>query len=483
MSGLSWTVASQVGQQVMQFVIQMALARMLLPEEFGLVAMMSVFLTISNMIAQAGMGSAIVQAKELSETDIRTTFTLNIGMGLFMALVLCLCAPWISLFYREPDLVTLLRVLSVSVFFQQLGGVHSSLLSRDLKYRDMMMATLPALLISGTAGVVSAALGFGVWALVVQSISSSIISSGLLWYRSDWSARFGFSLTSFRSIFPFGWKIAVNQILNSFFNQIYILVIGRFYATSEVAFYQRAKSFQNLAVVNLMSIFNRVAFPLLSRLNADDSTRMREAHYKFLGVIAWVVFPALAVMASLSEPMISMLLTDKWLEAAPYLQVLCLIGIFMVVNIANANFMLAKGDAGLHLKLSIVSKLLVVTVLYFTYKMSIINMLWGQLLTIVIVNFLLLYFLNVRYGISLRRFFIMISGPSLASLAIYIAALSAITNTQLNAFLELCVGGGVGLLVYWCGLFLFRGVFREDIWAVKNTYPKLFQLIRLVRLV
>ena len=110
-------------------------------------------------------------------------------------------------------------------------------------------------------------------------------------------------------------------------------------------------------------------------------------------------------------------------------------------------------------------------------------MLWGQLLTIVIVNFLLLYFLNVRYGISLRRFFIMISGPSLASLAIYIAALSAITNTQLNAFLELCVGGGVGLLVYWCGLFLFRGVFREDIWAVKNTYPKLFQLIRIVRLV
>lgn len=483
MSGLSWTVAHQVGQQVMQFGIQMALARMLMPEEFGLVAMMSVFLTISNMIAQAGMGSAIVQAKELSESDIRTTFTLNVGMGLLMALGLCVCAPWVSAFYSEPELVVLLRVLSVSVFLQQLGGVHGSLLSRDMRYRDLMLAALPALLISGAAGVTSAALGLGVWALVIQSISSSVISSVLLWIRSDWSARFGFSLASFKRVFPFGWRIAVNQILNSFFNHIYILVIGRYYVTSEVAFYQRAKSFQNLAVVNLMSVFNRVAFPLLSRLNADDATRMKEAHYKFVTVIAWVVLPSLAMMASLSEPMILVLLTERWIETVPYLKVLCFIGMFMAVNIANANFMLARGDAGLHLKLSIVSKLLVVSVLFLTYKMSILLMLWGHLSTIVIVNLLLLYFLNARYSISFKRFFTLLSGPVVASLAIYLSAQFIVSAVQMNPFLELCIGGAGGIVAYWCGLFASRGIFREDILVMQNAYPKLFQLIRLAKLV
>jgi teichuronic acid exporter len=416
-SGLIWSIAQQIGQQGVRFVVQLVLARILLPEEFGLVAMISVFLTIGNMIAQAGMGSALVQAKELTDTDIRTVFTLNILVGLLMVAALWLAAPYISEFYKQSELILLLRVMALAVFLQQVGAVHASLLGRELKYREVMFANFPGMLISGTVGIGLALFGFGVWALVAQAIVMPLITSAFLWKFSGWMPHFAFSRSSIAKLFPFGWRVAANQLLNAIFNNIYVLVIGRIYPVAEVAYYQRAKSFQNLTTMNILQVFNRVAFPVFSRLHGEESDRARKGYFKLLTVAAWTAIPLVALMGAVAEPMIVLLLTEKWISTVPYLQVLCAIGVFMILNVINVNYLQAKGRADVVLKLSMLAKCFIVINLLITFNMGVIVMLWGHFVT-VLFNFILrLYVLNC-HQISWRKQLNVMSPPSLLSILV-----------------------------------------------------------------
>jgi O-antigen/teichoic acid export membrane protein len=481
-SGLVWTTAQQLGEQGVRFVVQVVLARILLPEEFGLIAMISVFLTIGNMVAQAGMGSALVQAKELTETDIRTVYTMNLLVGLLMVAALWLSAPFISQFYQQPELVLLLRVMSLAVFLQQLGAVHASLLGRELKYRQVMFANFPGMLISGGVGIAMALNGFGVWALVAQALVMPLITSSLLWKFSGWMPNFALSQASIGKLFPFGWRVAANQLLNAVFNNIYVLVIGRIYPVAEVAYYQRAKSFQNLTTMNVLQIFNRVAFPVLSRLNSEKSDRASEGYFKLLTVASWGIIPLIAIMGAVAEPMIVLLLTDKWIATVPYLQVLCAIGVFMILNVVNVNYLQAKGRADVVLKLSMLSKLFIVISLLITFKLGVVAMLWGHFVT-VLINFVIrLYVLN-NHQISWRQQIKVMMPPMLLSVLIFVVSMSLIRSLALGSALELLLGGAAAGVLWWAGVVAARRQFQTDLVALGSQYPQLMVVFRCLRLI
>jgi len=223
-SGVLWSAILKFGKEGISFVVKLALARVLMPAEFGLIAMVSVFISISGMIAQGGFGFSLVQSKELSNTDIETVFSINLLMGSIMAGALWLAAPWISSFYGQEDLTQIMRVLCFVVFIRQLGSVHSALFSRDMDYKQVAIASFPGLILSGIVGVWMAVEGYGVWALVTQTILSAIFSAAFKWYFSPWSPSLGISTESAKRLFPFGAKLMLNRFLNILFNNICIRI-------------------------------------------------------------------------------------------------------------------------------------------------------------------------------------------------------------------------------------------------------------------
>lgn len=476
-AGLLWSVLQQAGEQAGRFIVQLLLARLLQPEEFGLVAMVVVFITIANMIAQGGLAAALVQVGEITEEDRRTAFTLNVLLGLAGAGALYCFAPVIADFYRKSDLILILRVMSVSVFLQQFGSIHLALFGRELRYRETMKASVPSVFIAGFCGIGLAMMGFGVWALVGQSIIGALVASLLLWYFSDWSPRFGFSMESVRRLLPFGWKIAANRLLNTIFANAYVLVIGKFYSASEVAFYQRAKGFQSLPILSLFQVFNRVAFPLLSRLQSDVEG-MQAAFRKLLLVLSWCVFPGAALLAAIAEPMIIVLIKEKWLPTVPYLRILCVMGVFITIDMVNMNFLQASGRAGFVLKLSIVGHVLVVLNLLITAHISVMAMVIGQLcmgfISMVINLIVLRKYCGVRVGDQLN----VVCMPLVAAGILFSVVILSLGAVPLVAEARLLLGLLIGALVWWLALFLCRSRFQDDVRQLSEQYPILRWIVR-----
>ena len=466
-------------QKLLTFFIQILLARLLLPEQFSLVALSSIFLTIANMIAQGGLGNALVQAKNLEETDIRTVFTINIVIGLCGVAIICLLAPHVAVFYCMPELELVMMVLSLVVFFNQIGAVHGSLYGRELDYKRVTLASVPAFFVSGGVAIVMALKGFGVWALVAQSVIMSLMNSAILILFSDWKARFGFSLESVRKLLPYGLSVMGSQVLNAVFGNIYIIVIGRVYTPADVAFYNRAKAFQGLATTNIMQMVNRIAFPLLSRIQGEG--REKTVYYKLIFLAAWLLFPILALMAGVADSLIVVLLTDKWIEVVPYLEVLCLCGAFVLLNGVCSNYISAAGQAELVLKLSLVNKLLLVINLILTFKIGIVAMLLGNCLALIVSYLLIVAVLKVKYHLPATEHLIDVVLALIASLSIY--SVSSLVDQSLdNAFVGLVFGLFAGVVCWWGILRLKRATLKSYVDLFGVRFPVVLRVAKLAGL-
>ena len=477
-SGVVWSAILKFGQEGISFVVKLALARVLMPEEFGLIAMISVFISISGMIAQGGFGFSLVQSKELSNTDIETVFSINLLIGLLMAGVLWLTAPWISLFYGQEDLTQIMRVLCFVVFIRQLGSVHSALFSREMNYRQVAIASFPGLILSGIVGVWMAIEGFGVWALVTQTILSAIFSAAFKWYFSPWSPSLGISMESAKRLFPFGARLMLHRFLNILFQNVYILVIGRYYSAAEVAFYQRAKGLQMLPMTSVFEIFNRVTFPLMSRL-ADDRERRKKAFYKMMNMLAWIVFPGMALLAAIGEPLIIVLIKEKWLPVVPFLRVLCFMGMLMTLNMLNASSISGMGRADLILKVSFFNKAITILNIILMLSYGIMAMIVGQVV-VTAVTVIIYMVVNRRVlEVSIVSQFSVIFRPFLFSALIASSVFFGLQFMTVNAFIQLgcalLLGGGI----WWMGLYLSRSEFQEDLIMLTEQYPKISKLVTL----
>lgn len=445
-NGAMWRILEMTINQVAAFVIGVILARLLAPEDYGIVGMLAIFFAIANCFYDCGFGAALVQKKDPTEDDYSTAFLFNVATAVFIYTVLFICAPLIADFYNLPILTDITRVSALSFIVSGLCAIQFSKLNIDLKFKFRSQMSILAQLSSGFAGIVLAYMGYGVWALVLQGLISGIIVGITLWLRSGWIPKFTFSTKSFRQLWHFGSNMLGSSIVNTIYGNLYTLFIGKFYSPASVGMYSRANGYASLPSTIIMDMSTGLNFPILAKLQ-DDNVRLIAAYERLLRVPFYVLYPILIGLITLAEPLIQIMIGDKWLPCVPFLQILCIGYMFYPLNGFNANILLVKGRSDLVLKLDFIKKPIGIVLLVAAIPFGIMWMMVGKALYSVIVYSINCYYTKkiLNYGLipQLKVVF-----PILIHSLLMGVAVVASTHFLSSNALKLSVGIPVGVLAY-----------------------------------
>jgi O-antigen/teichoic acid export membrane protein len=390
-SGLFWSFLDRIGKRCAQLIVSIILARLLLPEEFGLIAMLTIFIALAQSFINSGFGSALIQKKDATHVDSCSIFYFNIIVSIVTAGLLCLAAPWIAAFYDEPALIPLTRFLSLSLVISSFGLIQSTLLVRRVDFKTQLKVNMTSTVISGIVGIILAFRGFGVWSLAIQSVTLACLMTVFLWLFNKWRPSLVFSFKALKSMFAFGSRLLVSGFIDTVFRNIYLVVIGKIFVASDLGFYSRADSLQRLPSESLAICVHRVTFPVFSQIQ-DDSARLKRGMRKALTTLGFINFPLMIGLLVTARPLILIVLTDKWAPCIPYLQLLCIVGLLFPFHVINLNILTAKGRSDLFLRLEIIKKILLVVTVAITYRWGIRAMIYGQ-----ICFALVSYYLNSYY--------------------------------------------------------------------------------------
>ena len=390
-SGVLWSGIERLLVQGLQFILGIVLARLLLPADYGLIGMLTIFFAISLAIVDSGFSQALIQRKNVTQTDYSTVFYFNLLTSLCIYASLYFSSPYIAAFFEEPRLTLITRVISLSILFNALSIIQIAKLTKALDFKSQTKCSVIAIVVSGIIGIYLAFLGHGVWALVIQMVSKSILNLLLLILFAWWWPSLVFSKKSLKSLFSFGSKLLASGLLNAVFNNLYYVVIGKFFSTKELGLYTRANQFQLLPSETLAVILQRVTLPVLSGIQ-DDKERLVHYYRKFIRFTALVTFPLMLGLAVLATPLISVVLTDTWIELVPYLRLLALVGLLYPIHALNLNLLKVLGRTDLFLRLEIYKKIAIVITLLVTFRYGILALIAGQ----VLLSFLFLY-INTYY--------------------------------------------------------------------------------------
>ncbi len=397
--GLIWSSIERFSAQGVQFVIGLVLARLLLPSDYGLIGMLAIFLAISQTFINSGFGIALIQKKNRDELDFSTTFYFNIVVAIFFYVILYLTAPLIANFFNQPLLVSLTRVIGLSIIINSFAVVQKTKYTIELDFKTQTKASLSSIVISGGIGIYMAYTGFGVWALVWQTILRRIIETVILWVYSKWLPKEGFSIERFKGLFSFGSKLLAVGLIDTIYRNAYLIIIGKVFSASNLGFYTRAKQFNDFPSVNITGILQRVTFPILSELQ-DDDHKLLTAYRKIIKLSALVVFPLMMGLAALAEPLIRVILTEKWIETVWMLQLLTFAGMWYPIHALNLNILNVKGRSDLFLRLEIIKKAIITIVLIISVPLGIEAMIIGQIATSYIALIINTYYTKriISYG-------------------------------------------------------------------------------------
>ena len=389
--GVGWSAIDNVAQYAVSFVVSIVLARLLSPEDYGLLGIIAIFTAVCTALINGGFGSALIREKDATDDDYNTAFIVNLGMSLLLYTILFFCAPLIARFFGREELVSLTRVSSVGMIIGALALVQQTKLTKRIDFKTQTKITLIASITSGVIGIVMAATGFGVWALVAQSLSSQLLRTILLWFFNKWVPRIHFSGKSFRDLFGFGWKMMVSGVLDTVWKELYQVVVGKFYSPATLGQYTRAKQFSGLFSSNLTSVIQRVTYPVLSDIQ-DDKERMVAAYRRIIKTTMFVTAICMFFLGAISESLLYCLIGPKWHEAAIYLPLICISGSLYPLHAINLNMLQVQGRSDLFLGLEIVKKTIGLGPLFIGAFVGIMPMLYVNLLVGVICYFLNSYF-------------------------------------------------------------------------------------------
>ncbi len=465
---LFWSFFERIGQQGIQFIITIILARLLLPEEFGLIAMLTIFMAVAQSFIDSGFGQALIQKQDATHIDECSIFYFNILVGFLAAGLLCLTAPWIAGFYNQPLLVPLTCALSLNMIINAFGLVQITLLTKHIDFKTQLKVSVIATVTSGTIGVTMALNGFGVWSLVAQSISSNLFSTALLWLFNTWRPSLTFSFVSLRGMFAFGSRLLASGLLDTIFRNIYLVVIGKLFPPMALGFYSRAKGLQQLPVENISGLVSRVTFPVFSSVQ-DDKPRLKRGVREALTMLVMINFPMMVGLAIVAKPLVLVLLTEKWTPCVPYLQLLCVVGMLYPLHVINLNVLTAQGRSNLFFRLEVLKKILIVIAIAVTYRWGIIAMIYGQIATSCLAYFLNAYYTGkmLDYPITEQIQDLM---PSLAlsgvmGLGVYTLKYTPIVNQSVLLLVQIMTG----IVLYAVLCYIFRiSSFMEVIKMVKS---------------
>jgi O-antigen/teichoic acid export membrane protein len=445
-SGIIWKFVEQMSKGILGFGIGIVLARLLTPSDYGLIGMLAIFIALSTTIIDSGFDAALIQKRDRTEQDLNTVFWFNIFISSVCYIVLFFCAPLIAVFYSKPVLVQLLRVLGLNLIINSFNAIQQTQLTIKIDFKTTTKVSFTSSIAGGVIGIIMAYTGFGVWALVAQSVTSTIFSSIVLWVSSKWRPAFMFSFASLKGMFKYGSKLLFSAIYAIVLNNLYNIIIGRVYQAKELGIYTRAYQLPELISGTLNSVINSVTFPLLSSIN-HDRERMVSAYSKMLSMTAFIIFPAMTLIAILSHPFVEVLLTKKWIAIVPLMQYLCFARMMTPISALNLNILKASGRSDLFLWTDLSKVPLVVLNMIITIPMGIKYIAIGSVIVTIISYFINAYIPGKKFGYGAMK-----QIKDCSKIIIAVLIMSAVTVPLLyiiqNQILLLITGGGFGIFIY-----------------------------------
>lgn len=383
---VAWNAAGTFGTQAVSFVITVVLARLLSPAEFGLVAMLTVFVALAGVLVDSGYVAALIQKPTVTPEDESSVFALNLVVALVLCVVFWFAAVPIAAFYHQPALVPITRVTSLVLVGNALGMVQTALLSKRLDFRALGQATIGAALASGLLAIVLAARGWGVWSLVAQSVASSFVRSGLLWVLAPWRPRWLFSFGAVRSLFRYSSRLLVTSLLAAIIENIMSIVIGRLFDPAALGLFERAQAAQRAVTRALNSVVGDVSFPTYSALQADRAA-LRRTFRRSVVASSAVIMPLMTVLAAVGRPLFGVVYSERWLASVPYFQVLCVAGSVYHLHALNLSLIKSSGRSDLFLRLALCRQALVVLSVLGSCRYGVMAMVWTQFVVVVTLVF------------------------------------------------------------------------------------------------
>lgn len=378
-----WRFLERCGAQLVTFVVSIVLARLLDPETYGTIALVTVFTTILQVFIDSGFGTALIQKKDADDVDFSTVFYFNMVMCLALYGLLFLIAPAIAAFYHRPELTAIVRVLGLILIISGVKSIQQSYVSRQMLFKRFFFATLGGTIGAAAVGIWMAYKGFGVWALVAQYLFNATIDTVILWITVEWCPKAVFSWERLKSLFSFGWKILISALLETGYNELRQLLIGKLYSSSDLAYYNKGRQFPNLIITNVNASINSVLLPVMSSVQ-DQRERVKAMTRRSICVSTYIMSPLLIGLAVVSKPLIILLLTEKWLPCQPFLCIYCAIFVFYPIHTANLNAIKAMGRSDLFLKLEIIKKVVGLLILIITLRYGVLAIAYGMLVSSVI---------------------------------------------------------------------------------------------------
>ncbi|MBO7246897.1 MAG: lipopolysaccharide biosynthesis protein [Bacteroidaceae bacterium] len=453
---LFWKFFERLGTQLVSFAVTILIARKLLPEQYGTVALVTIFINICNVIIDGGFNTALIQKKNVDNKDFSTILYFSLAVAVVLYIILFTFAPHIALFFNDPILTDVIRVLSLNLVFYAINSIQRAYVSKYMLFNKLFYSSFIAVIISGLIGVVMAYKGFGVWSLVAQNVSNIVVTSAVMCCTINWKPILTFSLERFKTLFSYGWKIFMANFITVIFLEIRKLLIGKKYSRSDLAYYEKGDQIPGLIMGNIFTSIQSILLPTFSEYQ-DDKLKVKTMMRRSTKMSCFVIYPMMVGMIVLAEPMIQILLGDKWLGVVPFIQILCVANFFRPITISNWEAIKALGYSEITLKLEVLKKVIDVLILLVSIRMGVEAIAWG----VVTYNFICI-FINLAPNVKLLdykiREQILDATPTLIislvmGIAVYFAG-----NINLGIYLLTTIQILVGILTYT----LLCAVLKED---------------------
>jgi teichuronic acid exporter len=375
-SGVLWSGVEKFATLFIQLISTLIIARVLSPEDFGLIGMLTIFLGVAQVILDSGFGQALMRKKDATDIDYSSVFYVNLVLGILLYIILYCSSPFIASFYNIPGLELIAKIAFIVIPINALGLIQFTLLNKNIDFKTLSKLTIISAFVSGVIGIVIAIYYRNVWSLVIQSLSFYFLRTLLLWFFSPWKPLAKFSLNSIREMFSFSINLLFSGLIGSVFNNLYFLVVGKFYSPIELGYYSQADRFQKIPSTSITDVIQRVTFPILV-LVQDDNDRLKDAYIKIIGIAFFIVAPIMMFLMIISENLFDLLLTSKWHKASIYFKFLCIVGALYPLSSINLNILNIKGKGKLILILESVRKIILCLILFLTFKYSMTVLMYG----------------------------------------------------------------------------------------------------------
>ena len=459
--GLYWSFFNQFSNVGLNFCVGIVMARLLSPSDYGITALPAVFMSVAWILQNGGLGDALVRKPDLKEEDLSTAFYYSLAMGLTLYLTLFFTAPWIADFYETPVLVPLLRVTALTFLWGPLNTAQNVLLKRKLDFKTPTKIALTTRIASAIIGIVLAYMGYGLWALVVSGVLSSLLTMVLSWFAVKWMPKAKWDKASFKYLWNYGNKIMASGMLDTLYQNITPIFVAKYYSPADLGVYNRAQGYAALPSQQVTGVIQGVTFPVLSKMQ-DDNEALARNYRRMLKVTAFIVFPLMLMLSALARPLVITLITAKWEACILLLQIMCFSMMWYPIHSINLNLLMVKGRSDLFLRLEVIKKIIGLSILVFTLPQGLVIFCIGgiasSLISLVVNTYYTGKLIHIGFFKQMKDLL-----PIFALSLLMFGAVHLSIHFVENLYLQILVGGMVGGIFYLGGAFLFRFKEIEDV--------------------